>query len=301
MKSKLLLLSFLMLFTFTTNYAQTSASVSGIAVQGIARNNNNTALINAEVRFTFRIYDKSTDTDIYTENPTITTDEFGVFSHVLDIPVEKNSEFANKELWLEIKDSTGPISDEVFKQVPYAIVASNGVPTGSIMPYIGAEAPEGWVICDGRVLSDPETQALRDLLGGNNAPNLQGMFLRGTGESPVNNEDGPALMTTQGDGNKEHSHGPGNLSTNSTGNHSHTTQFYNDDYNGSGGGDTTHSGLQRGLEDDVNPTGSISIRTDLPTTTTGNHSHLVNSGSTSISGIAETRPVNYGVNYIIKL
>ena len=56
MKSKLLLLSFLMLLMVTTNYGQTSASQAGIAVQGIARDGNNTAIANQSVSFTFELY-----------------------------------------------------------------------------------------------------------------------------------------------------------------------------------------------------------------------------------------------------
>jgi len=49
MKSKILLLSFLTLFTIAINYAQSSASQAGIAVQGIARDANNTALTNKNI------------------------------------------------------------------------------------------------------------------------------------------------------------------------------------------------------------------------------------------------------------
>lgn len=305
MKSKLLLLSFIMLLTVATNYGQSSANVSGIAVQGIARDDNNTALINASVRFAFTIYDKSSSDVVHTEDLTITTDEFGVFSHTIAIPTEKYANFGGKVLWLKIEDDNDVISDEIFKHVPYAINASNGVPTGSIMPFVGAIAPPGWVICNGQVLTSiPGSAALIDLLGGNNAPDLQGMFLRGTGtnnNTAYANNAGPALNTIQGDGNKAHTHGPGTLETDEKGDHSHTTHFYNDDYNGTGGGDLTHQGEQRGLEDDVNPTGSISVNTYLPTNTKGKHTHSVDSGITGSDGIAETRPVNYGVNYIIKL
>ena len=98
----------------------------------------------------------------------------------------------------------------LLKHVPYAIAANNGVPSGSIMPFIGTQAPAGWVLCDGAPLpTDGSADYLIALLGSNNAPNLQGMFLRGTGTSPVNNQAGPALMATQEDQNKEHDHDSG--------------------------------------------------------------------------------------------
>ncbi len=71
MKTKLL--SFLMLLTVAINYAQTSASVAGIAIQGIARDNNNTARVSAALNLTFRIYHGS-NIEIYEVSKVVTTD-----------------------------------------------------------------------------------------------------------------------------------------------------------------------------------------------------------------------------------
>lgn len=316
MKSKLLLLSFLMLFTFTTNYAQSSASVSGIAVQGIARNDNNTALINASVRFTFTIYNRATTDVVHTEDPTITTDEFGVFSHTIAIPTEKYANFGGKVLWLKIEDDKGVISDEIFKQVPYAINASNGVPTGSIMPFVGIEAPDGWVLCDGKPLDQTvgaEASADLQVLIGSNAPDLRGMFLRGAGTNTVTdytNNVGPNLNERQGDAIKAHRHAAtngsndGDLTAALDGEHQHDIIKLPIDQAGpEGTGDVptlnNTSGKNEkwlgvndvaGFED----TGLDAVSKD------GKHTHPI-TGSTANYGIHETRPVNYGVNYIIKL
>jgi len=186
MKSKLLFLSLLMLLITATSFAQTSASASGIAIQGIARDNNNSAFTNQTITFEFTIYDPADASNlIYFKSIALTTDAFGVFSYIMDVGPSKNSKFYNKNLWLKIKDASSgqTISDEVFKHVPYAISANNGVPTGSIMPYIGTDAPTGWVLCDGRALGSIDGAEELIALVGNNAPDLGGMFLRGTGGS----------------------------------------------------------------------------------------------------------------------
>tara|TARA_R110001583_G_scaffold190848_1_gene355433 strand:- start:2129 stop:2983 length:855 start_codon:yes stop_codon:yes gene_type:complete len=284
MKSKLLLLSFLMLLMVTTNYGQSSASVSGIAVQGIARDDNNTAIANESISFKFTIYYKNPGRiSVYDENTSITTDAFGVFSHVLDVDPSTISKFANNVLSLEIEAGGNVISDEIFKHVPYAISANNGVPTGSIMPYIGTTAPAGWVLCNGQPLNVINGSADLMVLVGANAPDLQGMFLRGTGTNPVNSQAGPTLKTTQGDGFKSHNHSG---STSLDGVHTHTST---DVVRNTGGTSYNISGGERFAS---NGTTSYS-RTS---SSDGNHNHSISNDGTN-----ETRPVNYGVNYIIKL
>lgn len=288
MKSKLLLLSFLMLFSVATNYAQSSASQAGIAVQGIARDNNNTARISTPINLTFRVY-YGANILIYEIAKTVTTDSFGVFSVVLEPGATNNILMANNQAFLRISEGTTIISDEVLRQVPYAIAAANGVPTGSIMPYIGTTAPDGWLLCDG-LTNVPQPSALYNLIG-STTPNLKGMFLRGTGTSPVNNQPGPALKAMQGEELKSHEHSSGSLVNSTNGSHVHSITFHNDDYNGSGGN------FNDGLEDDTSSATNVNGKN---TNASGDHSHTI-SGSTAPIGGNETRPVNYGVNYIIKL
>lgn len=299
MKSKLLLFTFLIFFSLSPIMAQSSASVSGIAVQGIARDDNNTALINASVRFAFTIYDKSNSDVVHTEDLTITTDEFGVFSHTIEIPAEKNAEFANKTLWLEIKDANNlVISDEVFKQVPYAIAASNGVPTGSIMPFVGASAPEGWAFCDGELLSNiPGSAALEGLLPTNRVPDLRGMFLRGAGtnrETTYADNVGPSVNAIQRDANKIHGHG-----TTET-NHDHGFQdiyWVERASDIPSGNDITQVNVPSGFGSGDSENGG-NVGWALSKTTSGAKTNLTINNS---EGENESRPVNYGVNYIIKL
>jgi microcystin-dependent protein len=300
MKSKLLFLSFLMLLMVTTNYAQSSANISGVAVQGIARDDNNTALINASVRFAFTIYDKSSGDEVHTEDLTITTDEFGVFSHTIAIPTEKYAIFGGKVLWLKIEDDNDVISDEVFKHVPYAISANNGVPTGSIMPFIGSTPPPGWALCNGLPIpnANGEGENLILLQGGNgNTPNLQGMFLRGTGTSPVNNEAGPALMATQQDAFESHTPNV-TVDVVPAGRHRHTIEQLPQDSQTGTPNDMAHLNVSAFSDEKwaaITPQGTNAL-SEAP-----DHDHPVNVTVTNSGGGTETRPVNFGVNYIIKL
>ncbi len=289
MRTKFFFLSFLMICVTTINYAQTSASTAGIAVQGIARDDNNTARANASISLTFEIYYKvaSTEVQISTETQNLETDDFGIFSHVIDPTFQNNPNFANYQAYLRITEGPTTISDEKLKHVPYAIAANNGVPSGSIMPFIGTEAPAGWVLCNGQSLTSITGAAnLITILGSNNAPNLQGMFLRGTGTSPVNNQDGPALKGTQQDAFESHSHND-NFSIDNGGSHSHG---YKDR-------DIKESSNSGDYADGDGTGGRDSERTTDPA---GNHNHGI-SGGVLATGGSETRPVNYGVHYIIKL
>lgn len=290
MKSKLLFLSFLMLLSVATSYAQISTTQAGIAVQGIARDANNTAQINKVISFTFRLYYKdasSIEQLIFEVKPNLTTDAFGVFSYSIDPTAANNSKLANNIAYLRILNGTAVISDEKLNHVPYAIAANNGVPTGSIMPYIGTVAPAGWALCNGTALPTTATELIA--MVGANAPNLQGMFLRGTGTSPVNSQAGPSLKATQDDTFQSHLHGSGTLVNSTNGSHVHNWKHGSEgDDNGTGSSAdefTWFGGSFQGVD---------------VMEAAGDHTHTI-SGSTAQTGATETRPVNYGVNYIIKL
>ncbi|MDO7171830.1 tail fiber protein [Mariniflexile sp. AS56] len=284
MKTKQLLLSLLMLCVATINYAQSSAEQSGIAVQGIARDANNTAIASSSISMTFDLYyfnDSNSPTTIFSETLNVQTDAFGVFSHVIANAVVNDVKFANYKAFLRIKKGTEIISDEKLQHVPYAIAANNGVPTGSIMPFVGSVIPKGWLLCNGAA-TVPVNSPLYVLLGNSTeTPNLNGMFLRGTGTSAVNNQNGPSLRGTQGDTFKQHKHSG---RTNTDGKHGH------------GGNNVIYSASSNvGNEVIMNTKGTKSKLWD---SNESNHDHVF---TTDNAGAGETRPVNYGVNYIIKL
>jgi microcystin-dependent protein len=291
MKSKLLLLSFLMLLAAATTFAQTSASASGIAIQGIARDNNNTA-ITRTLTLKFTIY-YGANTPIYDVSQKLVTDAFGVFSTVINPGVANNSLIANNQAFLKIEEGTTIISNEPLNHVPYAIAANNGVPTGSIMPFIGTTAPEGWALCNGSPL--PITATVLIAMVGANAPNLGGMFLRGVGgDGP---HVGPRVREIQEDVIKSHTpsavdSGHGHTVTDPQHNHD-LTNLVSNSY--SGGSTLRRDGATAGYSDG----GGFVVKASTGITI-GSTSGKANIAA-SYTGANETRPVNYGVNYIIKL
>ena len=321
----------LFLFISLTTLAQ------GIAIQGIARDNESSAITNTVLTYTFSIT-KSDNTVQYSETEGIQTDNFGVFSHIVSTGNPTNGAFNNVDFSianLKLRVTVTYAGDEIevynqeFQYTPYAhfakraavatnadnadraavatnadnadraAVATNaddGVPTGSIIPYIGSTAPDGWVFCNGQnITSVTGSTALRDLVG-NNAPDLRGTFLRGTGTSSVHGKSGPSLKATQADTFKSHAHGVA-VSLTSDGNHNHKILKLPQDSGGVSGQDRAHLTTTNGSDESwQNISGSPSSAIQ----TAGNHSHTA-TGTISPTGNAETRPVNYGVNYIIKL
>lgn len=300
MKTKFILLMLLMLFTATFNYAQTSAEIADIAVQGIARDNNNTARANTTVNLTFELFyldANNGNTKVVVGAPetvNLATDAFGVFSHIISPAVNNNPIFANQQVYLKISEGSQIISEEKLKHVPYAIAANNGVPTGSIMPYVGATAPTGWVLCDGSLLTGINgSENLIALLNSNNAPDLRGFFLRGAGTNQVTGyttNAGPLLNRPQQDDNLAHNHGAGTLATSSAGEHQHNVPHSLDD---------TNLGSIRRTAVNRSVAANGVFQTGMPTSIGGAHTHTI-SGNVSTEG-TESRPINYGVNYIIKL
>lgn len=297
MKTKLLSLAFLMLFTITSSYGQSSFEQAGIAVQGIARDNNNTVLANQTISLTFELYyidssnyEKSISSP---ETLNIETDAFGVFSHIVDPGEVNNPKFANNQVYLRIKKGSEIISNELLKHIPYAISANNGVPTGSIMPFIGTTAPTGWAMCNGDYL--PSTATALIALIGNKTPDLRGMFLRGAGDDNRANTVTVLLKGTQLDATEKHAHGKGSLSVSNNGNHNHNNGDYK--YLLKRDGIDTAEGFDNTDDLNIEP----NIKNAYKMLDAGSHNHTV-SGRTADEGtIGETRPINYGVNYIIKL
>ena len=288
--------SLLFLLQFSGREVVAQAVTSGISVQGIARDADKSALGDELMTFTFEILDAAGGTSYYKEDVSIRTDPYGVFSHIIGtgnvlagsgnfIEIPFSQKLMKLVINVTYRGNQINLSNAPFQYSPYAKSAENGVPTGTIVPYAGAAAniPAGWTLCDGKDLNGvPGSLNLRTLLGTNIAPNLQGMFLRGTGTSPVNGQAGPGLRQTQADGIKTHN---SSGTTSTDGNHTHTwlNGLEGDD---EGSGSSNNEYTQIG--------GSVTTVIQAA----GDHSHTV---TTTYSGLSETRPVNYGVNYIIKL
>lgn len=270
---------------------------TGMAIQGIARDGSNNAITNTAIGIKFTVHytnSSNTNVDLSPVTVSLTTDAFGVFSYVLDMSSIETSLFYDYQLKLKIEQtspSTTLISDENLNFVPYAVSASNGVPTGTIMPYVGTTAPRGWALCDGSALPiTPLTLTLRTLLGSSNTPDLRGMFLRGAGTNSNNTyaaNVGPNLKAVQTDEFKSHLHAV-NLTTSLNGDHNHSKSSNNQ---ASEDGDGAIA---------WNNTDGEGSNSTVYTDNAGAHTHTV-SGNTAAIGASETRPINYGVTYIIKL
>jgi len=294
-KIYLTLFAFIAIVLTTTVNAQTNVTSSGMSIQGIARDETNAAIANIDqLALVFTVYYLGTGNSeqaILTKTANVKTDNFGVFSYVLDIDQMQYNQISTQSAYLKVVQGSVVFSNEKLQAVPYAIFAQNGVPTGSIMPFIGTVAPNGWLLCTGDSFPDNAyTANLKALLGSTNTPDLKGIFLRGTGRqcNDYGCYTGPELKTIQQDDLKSHLHYL-SLNTNTTGNHNHTTGFANDDYNNSGG-------ASNGVMRDTNGADNNKITSS----SNGNHYHSV-SGNTTNTGGTETRPINYGVNYIIKI
>ena len=214
------------------------------------------------------------------------------------------------EGWNDIGAFQGPQGQkgDVGPSGPKGEVGSNSVPVGSIMPYAGASAPAGWLLCDGGAIPGAYTQ-LKAIVG-NNTPNLKGRFLGGAGSNGLtlgNSYNDATRKPRNGsfslsvDTRHRHSFGINKtgISTGSTGGHSHTYDAWGTTKKGGGTGSTNPS----------------SRSTGITTGGTGKHSHTFDlsisniltdyQGSTTKSVSSSnwdsyTRPHTYAVNYIIK-
>ncbi len=240
MKSRQLLLALIAILFALPIFAQ---SAIGIPVQGIARDNNGTARINEQIILNLELYyvEGGNETLLYTpaQQETLTTDNFGVFSTIVNT-TGRRPVFASKTIFLRIKEGGNTISDEQLNSVPYAIAADNGVPTGAVMPFVGATAPEGWLICDGAAIPNGQQYDALKALYGNNTPDMKGMFLRGAGvNGTFNTSIKPILNTLHDDFFEDHSHGHNISVINNQGGHNHRLPLASSATNYDSGGNAT--------------------------------------------------------------
>ena len=300
MKKSILLL--IVLFLSFNLFAQ-----KGISFQGIARDAAGNAITGETVSVEFTI-------GSFNETQNLATDDFGIFSAIIGSVNTDDFDdliFANIDENLVVNVDGTPIYNGKFSTVPYAKAAENGVPVGSIMPWAGAvtsgteleEPILGWVVCNGANLGgDVKFDKLKTVLsnawGTGKVPDLRGAFLRGVNNGRADvyadpdaatrvavnaGNSGDNVGSFQADGIETHTSVG---STTTDGSHEHTESRLN----------------QRKIDeedDDHDPntwSGADALHT-RPTSGGGAHNHDV---SVSYTGIDETRPVNAGVNFIIK-
>jgi microcystin-dependent protein len=290
--------------------AQANVQATGISIQGIARDENNSAIANIDqLGLAFKIYyfdGSNSEVTILNQTANVKTDNFGVFSYVLSIDNSLFTAITNSQAYLKVTQGSTVFSNEKLQAVPYAIQAQNGCPSGTIMAYIGATAPPGWLMCDGSSFPDNVYYAqLKALLGGTNTPNLAARYLRGTGVQE--GRGGITLKGTQYDEIRQHSHGV-NITTTTNGSHEHNAgNGFNklsraDNRFWVNWGSTSSTTPTNPGQDPQNRTNAYD-NASLPFA--GDHTHQV-VGNTISAGSADgvygdNRPYSYGVNYIIKI
>ena len=293
------------------------AQNKGFSFQGYARDAEGAAISGQEVKVRFSIFvDGSESSPDFTEQHTVNTDAYGVFSAIVGSASTtdfNNLTFQEKDYWLKVEVETGSggmveINKTELLSVPYANAAekaksaANGVPAGTILPFAGptANIPDGYLACDGSEHNISNYPALFDAIetswGGNGSstfrvPDLRGQFLRGLDQGSGNDPDaggrtaknggnsGDAVGSFQGDEFKSHNHGvtdPG---------HNHANGDYK--YLLKSDGKWTGAGMD-------NSTGEPNIlnKGEIQNSTTG--ITIDNRGGN------ETRPKNAAVFYIIK-
>jgi microcystin-dependent protein len=161
------------------------------------------------------------------------------------------------------------INDVIVNCLPGTIVA---FPNTVSNDPLNANYLPGWAWCNGQVYNTTENPVLFSMLGSNLLPDLQGSFLRGTGQNLTNpTYTGPTINTSAEDKLKGHTH-----STTSTP-HSHT---YARPVTSASSSATSRGGTS---------------------TTTQNTSSVTSGISLASTGTAETIPLSYSINWIIKL
>jgi len=204
---------------------------------------------------------------------------------------------------------------------------------GTVIPYTGATAPNGWLLCNGDPYSRTTYSALYNVIGTTyntattsasdfNVPNFQAAFLRGAGTQTSGGTEygGSAINTAQGTATKTHSHDTTNQSQNhshsisdpththtpSVTNHSHDSQqtYYPRDTGGTTGfriwneaGNLFETSLNTQSTTALGVSIASSNNPTINNTELNVRSVGDNSGKTNNT---ESIPFNYAINWIIK-
>lgn len=177
---------------------------------------------------------------------------------------------------------------QIITSAPYAIHAVDStVPSGSIMPYMGTNAPAGWLLCDGAAVSRTLYATLYGVIGVANGsgdgmntfnlPDLRGMFLRGLDGVAGIDPDKATRTAAKPGGNTGNA--LGSLQQDQFKSHNHVNGSFNRLLQVSNGTNTTTPG------NDVSPS----------------EPDILNTAPIAAAGGNESRPKNIYVNYIIKL
>lgn len=162
------------------------------------------------------------------------------------------------------------------------------LPTGTIVMWFGSNAPEGWLICDGRSFNTTELSNLHAHLQtvpnyeSGKTPDFRGLYPGGAGTAPSNRGGNALTIVGEPETNAYHAYKTARPSkkfkTSSDGNHVHKI-------GNTGTVDGSRSGGR--FYPDVNGSKETGVA--------GKHSHTIDAG-----GDSTTRPPTLSVHFIIK-
>jgi microcystin-dependent protein len=182
-----------------------------------------------------------------------------------------------------------------------AEITAKLVPSGSVLPYGGASAPSGYLLCDGSAVSRTTYSALYGVIGVKhgsgdgattfNLPDYRGRFLRGYDNGAGRDPDASSRTAMNSGGNTGDNIGSvqgdatalpnTTFTTDNPGDHTHGSDYPKGVQGvvvgGGSGNNVQGNGVAGGIYN------------------AGNHTHSVTGG-----GDNETRPTNATVNFIIK-
>lgn len=178
------------------------------------------------------------------------------------------------------------------------------LPPGSIMAYVASTSPTGWLICNGAAISRTDYWSLFAVIGTTfgagdglltfNLPDYQGAFLRGTGTN--GNYSGPDLNESQAHATQTHNHTASSTVTDPG--HTHTQTTINNDFSTAEDGSYPNYDKPSAVAYDAGADITW-IDTINPTTTGVTVATTVADSTTSVD-TNETRPYNFGINWIMK-
>ncbi len=190
--------------------------------------------------------------------------------------------------------NASPVAHNDIRQLIAKAVAS-ATPVGTITPYAGQSAPDGYLACDGSAVSRTTYAALFKVISTTygsgdgstfNLPNLQGRTIIGVSSSHT-------LATTGG----EETH---TLTENEMPSHSHSgsTDASGEHYHSISGISVYMGANLIRVRDSHNP--NISQQNDMTTNTSGSHSHSVYINSAGGGQSHNNMQPYIALNYIIK-
>lgn len=318
----------------------------GFTYQAVVRNSSNDLIANSEVQIEISILRGNMSGPVeYMETLTKMTNEAGLVALEVGsmmpasfdaIPWEEDDFYLKQRINPDPMNMPGNYTIESTTKllsVPYAkyaekagrasiadAVVDNGsgmdafrMPVGSVIPFAGDIAPDGWFICDGRLLDQTQYADLHTVIGTTyggagsdfRIPDLRGRHPMGKGNGTfanLNSSGGQEEQTLTEDELPVHAHGIDDVSTDSQGDHVHKTV-------GAAGG--TYGSIRQSLSPgDADPNSIAYLLVfDGQTPTLGNtssegaHSHTINGKSTEDTGNGDPFSIldpYIVLNYIIK-